>query len=287
LCSLAAVLAVASGCTQSPERETANQGEPPIGALLVIADLSTFTLPLDPYRQARQNLDATTKAEGVLMRQCLRRFGFEPPPDRAPSAAATGYQQRYGITNGDQAAARGYHGPPRPAEEGPSADVLSPAAQAVMSGDGQRSYAGQQVPEGGCAGEARRKLAEGVPQVEDKNFGSYLASESWERSKVDSRVRAAFVDWSACMKRAGYDYADPFKANDNPEFGDAEPTAGEIAVAVADVRCKKEANVVSIWATVETAYQQRSVEKHGEALAAIRKNFEAQEKNAAAVLAAA
>ncbi|MBE8523176.1 hypothetical protein ILP97_37765 [Amycolatopsis sp. H6(2020)] len=55
--------------------------------------------------------------------------------------------------------------------------------------------------------EARRKLAEGVV-------------ETGGRVEQDSRVRTAFGDWSACMKRAGYDCAGPWQAHDNPEFAD-------------------------------------------------------------------
>ncbi|MGH3717348.1 MAG: hypothetical protein ACRDRI_00610 [Pseudonocardiaceae bacterium] len=262
-------------------------GEPVIGQSLTIADMNMLVLPLDPYRRLSGNLQASTKAEQLLLSHCLKRFGFDVPPQISPSAQPSGNAQLYGIVDTQSAESRGYHGPTHNVGEQPQADPYSPAAHAVIIGEGQRSYGGQQVPEGGCLGEAERTLAEGAPTVEDPILADRLANESWLRSQQDSRVLKVFAEWSTCMKRAGFDYVNPRKANNDPEFVSGEPTSKEIAVAVADVRCRNQVNLRNVWATVHAAYERRALERHAAALAVMKKNIETREKNAAAVLARA
>lgn len=46
------------------------------------------------------------------------------------------------------------------------------------------------------------------------------------------------------MRRAGFDYADPLVAHRDPVFQGERPSGQEIAMATADVRCKKEVDLV-------------------------------------------
>lgn len=274
------------GCGRSAAVNQGIEGEPAIDHPLFITDMSTFVLPLDPYRPSSRNLQAGTKAQEVLLSRCLKRFGFDVPPQVSPSSQSpSDNAQLYGITDERAAESRGYHGPAHDTGEQPHTDQYPPAVRAVITGEGQRSYGGQRVPEGGCLGEARRTLTEGAPTVEDENFADRLAHASWLRSQQDSRVVKVFAEWSLCMAGAGFDYANSRKANNDPEFVSGEPTPKEIAVAVADVRCKKQVNLINVWGAVHTAYERRALDRHAVVLAVIKKNLEIQEKNAAAVLA--
>lgn len=284
--SLVALTIVLAGCGPAEGTRSSSTGEPEIGPVLDIEDVATFRLPLDDYRASGRDQGKLASAEYLLVNECLGRYGLELPPQAEATAVNPGNARRYGITGETQAGHRGYHAPASEGQEDVE-PTLSAAVESVVTGRGERSHAGQLVPEGGCIGEARRELTEGTDRAVEMDLGDRLAVETWDLSKQDSRVRGAFQAWSTCMMRAGYDYADPFNANDDPAFQTPEPTPDEIAVATADVRCKQETDLVDIWGTVETAYQQRTIEQNAAVLAAVLRNFEITETNAAAVLEAA
>lgn len=282
--SLVAVLSLLGGCA-SGATSADDTSEPVIPAVLPEVDPSTLVLPLDPYVYSSRNLQATTKAESLLLGRCLARFGLPGPTAQPAVVTSPSNGRRYGIYDAEQAAVRGYHGPARAAADPQQESSISPVVQAVTEETGQSSYGGQQVPDGGCIGEARRTIERGAPAVADPQLGTELSHDSWLRSQQDSRVRAAVGRWSACMKRAGFEYADPLKANDDPLFVSPEPSTKEIAVAVVDVGCKRESDVVKTWATVEAPYQKRALNRNAEALEIIRRNYDARERNAARLLA--
>jgi hypothetical protein len=278
--------AMIAGCSMTDSKPPAD-GEPSIGALLNITDPKTFSRPLDPYRVALENQLNASKAELVLAYRCLRGFGFDRQPPTATENPPPRNAGLFGIVDEQMAQVRGYHpaAEPKDRDKERQAGELPPAARAVMMGQGQSSYQGKPVPEGGCIGEARRKIAEGAPNIKEPRLADNLAIEAYDRSKQDSRVVKVYAEWSACMKQAGFDYADPWKALNDPAFVTPEPTQKEITVATADARCKSRTNLLNVHATVLTAYEQRAVERNAEALSQIKQSYEIQEKNAAAVLA--
>lgn len=85
------------------------------------------------------------------------------------------------------------------------------------------------------------------------------------------------------MGRSGFGYVDPMEANRDPVFRTEQPSEQEIATATADVRCKKEVNLVNIWARTETAYQRRALEDHADQLEIIRKWLEKEMENSAQI----
>lgn len=282
---LAGLLATA-GCS-STQAKVEPPGEPPIGPLLTVDDLAAFALPLDAYQpwSKKTGADTVTRAEHVLIDRCLRPFGLNLPPWQAPQGPGRTNERRYGITDLELARSRGYRSPPKPPDAETSQPATPPAVQAVVTGQGRRTYAGMKVPDGGCVGEARRALANGGEPAVDLDLPNRLATQTWEQSKQDSRTRRAFAAWSACVARAGFDYPDPLAALGDPMFSTAEPTAEEIAIATADVRCKKETKVVEVWATVETAYQREAIEDDAESFERIARQLEVRRANATAVLA--
>jgi hypothetical protein len=283
-CAILLGLVAVTGCS-STERKDEPPGEPPIGALLTVDDLATFELPLDGYQPSSKDAgaEAVTQAEHILIDRCLRPFGLQLPPWQAETGPGSTHVRRYGITDVDLARTRGYRPPATQPER--SQPAAAPAVQSVVTGRGQRSYAGRKVPEGGCVGEARRTLANGGEAGVDLDLPNRLTVQLWEQSKQDSRTRRAFDAWSGCVARAGYDYPDPLAALEDPMFTTPEPTAEEIAIAITDVRCKKEAKVVEVWATVETAYQRTAIEDNAESLERVRRQLAVRRANAATVLA--
>lgn len=100
----------------------------------------------------------------------------------------------------------------------------SPAAVAVVAGEGPNIHNGVSVPEGECVGEARSRLAGGQPA---ESLVSELKREALRRAEKDPRMIEAFASWSGCMKKTGFNLRDPWSANDNPLWKD-EPDQAEV-----------------------------------------------------------
>jgi hypothetical protein len=90
----------------------------------------------------------------------------------------------------------------------------------------------------------------------------------------DSRWLSAVGQWSACMSERGYNYASPTDAvganaiaSQDPDASAAERTAA-LAVAVADLDCKLQTNLVGQGVAIQSAYDQIYVDSHRDALAA-------------------
>jgi hypothetical protein len=260
------------------------QGEPPVSRLKPVTDLKQSVLPLNSYVPTQAEAAELAKARNALFRKCMQRFGFEiaEPPLLPPPFAEN--ERRYGLVDEERARKLGYDTPELDGRTRPAEPELPPGAQAVAEGSGERTVAGQQVPAEGCHGEARRKLAEGTTGADDR-LVPRLDDEAGDRAERDSRVRKAVGEWSACMKRAGFDYAGPWQAHDNPEFADGVSGEREIATAVADTRCKRETTLIGTWFSVEFAYQERLVGNHAEELERVKSSLHTMLGNARRVLA--
>ncbi|MDY0914973.1 hypothetical protein [Rathayibacter festucae] len=84
----------------------------------------------------------------------------------------------------------------------------------------------------------------------------------------DSRVEEVVEEWSACMKKRGFEYPDPVTAMIDQGWkpGVSSVSAEQIATATADMDCKAETNLVGIELAVQSAYDQEYIESHREAL---------------------
>lgn len=279
------LLGTAAGCAQ--EGPAAEQGAPEIGALLEVGDLRTFSLPLDPFLIGPEQTQPISQATEVLARSCMARFGFELPASPVIPAPYARHERRYGLIDEAAAAVDGY----RPSKalaasaRKPVRVPFSPAAEAVATGRGPKVHNGTAVPEGGCMGEAKRRLEEGIGPVAQPDLAEQLLRDSYARSQEDARVVQAFARWSECMSRAGWDYADPHQAINDPAWQGDRAGDREIATALADVRCKKEVDLTRTWATVETAYLQQAVQRHAEVLQEIAQALKTRLDNAARIVA--
>ncbi len=150
---------------------------------------------------------------------------------------------------------------------------------AAKSGGG--IFNGKTIPDGACFGAAQRQV-EGTTDV---SMPDQLSFDSWTAAKSDSRVVAAFAKWSRCMAASGYHYSTPMEANNDPQWSGEKASAAEIAVAVADVNCKKTTNLVGVRMAVDAAYQRRAIGQHGVELNAIRAALGRQAATASAILA--
>lgn len=272
----------AVGCS-SGATDDSDTGEP-VAAITTVGDMASFALPLDAYQINSSTQDLTVKAFSAVYRKCMAQFGFVNPPRTTSGTPALRHERRYGITSAATSKVHGYR-------DGRSSDrsrsdrrVPRDAEVAISRGTGVATYQGRKVPPGGCMGETERALAENLPDVRDERLADKLASEAYDRSKQDSRVRQVFSAWSDCMKQSGYNYADPMEAMDDPAFIAPRPGASEIKTAMADIECKNRTRLVDVWASVETAYQRRLLDRNAEALNDVKDYLLAKEQAAAKLL---
>ncbi|WP_229699040.1 hypothetical protein [Wenjunlia tyrosinilytica] len=256
------------------------------------ADPKTWTLPIEAYLPTDDEQKQISRAENTLIGDCMDRFGFDwhPAPELPKLGPKTLTDWRYGIHDAALADKRGYK---------PDADEQAAYDEAMERGavDGTTSggpdakvlsgqiakVAGKDVPAGGCAGQAKRKVTGGKPET--PRLAQQISNDAFTRSKRDAKVAEAFRRWSSCMKDSGYPYKEPMDASDDPRFAAADVTTREIATATADIACRKRHHVAKLWFDAEVKLQNTAIETHAEELSAERKNLDTAVKRAARVLA--
>jgi hypothetical protein len=91
----------------------------------------------------------------------------------------------------------------------------------------------------------------------EKGLG--LQNEARAKLLADPRAIEATREWSECMRARGYDYATPADAGN--ETAELE-MRDRIPVAVADVDCKAEVDLVRRLSTILAAYQQELLDRN-------------------------
>jgi hypothetical protein len=277
-----------SGCASrgaGPE----GAGPAPAGPVPVLLDSAGLRLPVQDYLLTDAQAALVGRSRALLVQRCMHLFGFGyavPPTAAGRYGPRSLTDRRYGITDAALAARYGYRlGDRDPArQKRPPTPTLGPDAQTVLTGEGRSRIRGMAVPDGGCIGEADRRLVGLAPPGADPGLGNRLQLESFQVSMRDQRVQGAFRAWSACMRRAGYDYASPLTVTGDPQFVGSRPGHHEIAIARADVRCKASTNVIGIWFTVESAYQDAWIRQHAVAMRSCRNALAAQIRAASALV---
>lgn len=286
-----AVLLAGAACTAGPPAATppaaTPAGSPPAGSPGTSPAADGPVLPLDRYLLTPAEDARLNRAHRLLIERCTRRFGLampavaaSPPPPGGPNA------RRYGINDPATARLLGY----RVRAGQPPADRRSPdptrsadlTLEAVLGGRGASTVNGRRVPPGGCFGEARRRLSGGVAEPADMFLAQRLNQDSFGAARGHPRVRAVVEAWSACMRAAGFRYADPLRPPADPLFR-AAVTERETRTATADVACKRRTGLVAVWSAVEANLQRSYIATHRARLEEIRRVHRAQLAAAATV----
>ncbi|MFB6578787.1 hypothetical protein ACFCYC_15465 [Streptomyces sp. NPDC056402] len=285
LFAAAGAVVTAAGIWVSDDTRNPAAAGPPAAAPHVgtPADPATWTLPLSRYRADEAERKTVARAEFSLLQRCAQRFDItiEPDPELPPVGGRNVMDWRYGIHDPAQIAEQGYK--PDPVQRARYEEVLretarkplpTPDERVVLMGsavpDDVRGRAseearsghrhGRQIPEGGCLGEARRALGtstDGTPRLADRLFNA-----SSPAAEQGPDVTAAFTRWSQCMADAGFVYAKPMDANDDPKFGlgsSGAATPVEIATARADLTCRIRHRVAQTWHAAETRIQEQNI----------------------------
>jgi hypothetical protein len=238
-----------------------------VGSIPKLLDSVHLHLPVQDYQLTDAQNQVVGRARLVLLARCMQRFGFRYPstaddhPERYGPRSLT--DRRYGITDAALAATSGYGlGARDPARQHrPAKPARTPDEETVLFGQGPTHVHGRAVPPGGCLDEAGRELDRQVPAGVDLDIAQKLQLQSFEWTKQNDQVRAAFKAWSGCMAESDYDYTDPLAAAADPRFG-GRATPAEIRTALADIDCKARTDLVGVWFTVESAYQRQQISLH-------------------------
>jgi len=190
-------------------------------------------------------------------------------------------ENTYGLTSISRARRYGYH-LTKTEEGGDGIKDPSLTAWQKYALNGGVTYAedGKKLPIGGCRAEAERSLHKGAPRIDDEDYAAAVALDVGRAVEKDSRVRSAFRSWSTCMRQKGFHYTKPMDPGDSDRFlHAAKPGRLEIRTAVADVECKRQTNVIGVWISVETAYQEIAVRVDGKKLNQVRQSLLTELRN--------
>lgn len=247
---------------------------------------AAVTLPLDAYQLSPRDAETLIRARDAVITDCMRRFGFtwESPPGSPLTTPA--HESRYGLVDLEQAGKLGYGLPP--ASSSPvvgDSDPQEPSAGMVnaYTGRGRSLEADIVVPDGGCSGEADRRLFEDRT-AELTAVYTAISAAAADAAEDDPRVHEVSNRWSTCMAQAGFSYPTPWHANDDPYWSDPGRDAEERRTAVQDVRCKIQTDYVGILQRVESEHQQQAIAENSATLDRLREAHAAQLAAAAEVL---
>ncbi|MGW3726096.1 hypothetical protein [Streptomyces sp. NPDC000851] len=279
----AAATFMLAGCSSTPDNEGQSES-------FDSKDPQSWVLPIQTYLPTDQEQGQLSQAKKILISDCMKGFGFEwtPAPDLPRVGPKTLTDWRYGIHDMALAEQRGYKADAKEQEaydaavdkgavDGTTAD--GPDAQALNGGI--QEVDGKKVPEDGCVGAANREIDADAIQA---RAALELANAAFVKSKEDPKVVKAFADWSACMKRSGYNYKQPLDASDDSKFSGTEVSSEEISTATADITCRQKTNVAWIWFQAESALQKSAIEDHAEELSAERKKIDAAVRSASKIV---
>jgi hypothetical protein len=234
------------------------------------AQARALHVPFDDYTLSTLDMQTIEYAEDLLIRDCMRDLGLAwemlPPPAREDPNPLN--RRRYGLIEPELATRYGYHLPPQ-APELTARDAVWARRDGLPSAQKRAAYGAD--GQGGCTAKARGHLRADIANFNDQYRLNDFATEDFAASQKDPDVVRGYDSWRTCMAGAGFDYANPFAAFDDPAWGESSrPSTREIAVAEADVRCKQETHLVETWAAAEERIQLDTIRAHPQDFASFR-----------------
>lgn len=298
-----------AACSSSADTgQSDEKSEPEVSGTPPMSATAGVRLPLDAYDATEEETNALQQGQGVLISRCMERFGFRYSLPPRPATTTRGANALiFGVVDADEVAQYGYSAPeeaqpPRRAPQSLTAseelalhgapdlkptDMPNSQAAAEKKGGGKERINGRAVPVGGCGHEAFLKLYAPEPNAVDAMYVFNLKAQAESRAREDSRTKAVNKHWSDCMARSGHTATDPMNAT--TELGiadDALASPAAITAAKADVGCKKEVNLVGVYFAVQSAYQNRLIDKNAETLDLAKKQLTDRLKLAASLVSA-
>lgn len=226
--------------------------------------------PLAPYMLSWRELTIVEHARGVMIRDCLAAAGIsfatpslESALNRASAQEATDLARMFGITDSSVAAANGYW-PADSAAAGPTPTPSDELNECVEFTDRQLGRDPKRSPYG---------------------LARDLLIASRVRLEATPAARAPIGEWVACMDEAGFDVTSPTNDEDDIRFelrarqsrelnGELGPSPRELALAAADIDCKKRTGLVERLQRIATQRELRITRRHRTELVADRRRLD-------------
>jgi hypothetical protein len=304
---LAAAATAVTGCSsQSADRSpaanagaNANAGAKANAGAAVTSGASPMadgSLPMDAYYfLSTKDQQVVQQATDLVTRDCMKRFGFDYKPPASDQNSSGMSPKHYGFGNDDvkQAQLWGYHSPQQVTQTAPAepGDGKNSPEHLVLIG-GVKSSGGQAVPDGGCKGAAETKVMGADLTKDQQSALSGPAGDGTDHTPGgpaghDPKVQQALQAWKDCMAKAGFDYSIPSDAPKQFMKGPGQavqPSAPEIASAVADATCKQQVNLNGIWFQAETDLENKFIEQNATALNEVQKQHQDEVKRATSIV---
>lgn len=270
-------LLLAGACTTVADNDATRHRQPSArssanGVVPIVRDENDLNLPLDEYDLDANGRSIVQTARYKLISECLSRYGLimrkhDTSPAEYPANA--GYLGWLGALNVSK---NGYTGTEEqllrhvPAARDGIRGYFIPSDQDPVHTGTVSTFRGKKVPQGGCDGEAQRRLngnspgPDGVVPAKPHIYKELYvlmedaaeAAVSFDGSRMDKRVAVAVEGWASCMKSKGYSYNHPWDAEYDPRWAGrrevprgqhlARPSKDELETAVADEQCRMKVN---------------------------------------------
>ncbi|WP_017932765.1 hypothetical protein [Nocardioides sp. Iso805N] len=270
------VTVMSAGACDATSSTHANTKPPAIHSARPISSSRQIELPLASYLDTAADEQAYFAAVSVEQKRCAARYGVTStmPITSQPSERDLASTRRYGVVDADEVARYGYHLPPDMAgsDDDDKADGWNPSGheRVVMDGTEPDSTpvttdpeTGKKLPQGGCAAEGWRVLAEGQAAPGTNDLVTDLLGQAWKDTVADPRALTAAKKWSACMATHGYDFKHRWDAGNS--VGQASQQT-QIAMAKLDLACATQTDYIGVWYAVDSAYQRRLIDQHQDEL---------------------
>ncbi|MGW2642369.1 hypothetical protein [Streptomyces sp. NPDC001348] len=275
-------------------------------------DLNTrAALPLTRYDLDHDERKLLHEARWDLGRKCMAGLGFSgfaafaPPADDPVRPDAPGAirlssvdldlgDKPYGIDDPRQGAKTGYHSPsPETQDRKWPMDQYLALTGDFRHGDSRRAH-GHRIPEGGCLGQADRRVYGSVPEratFAGIRFKGYeltvmrLMRQANGQAAKDPAHRRADKAWSSCMKKEGFSFKDPKDAQYQADwFAAEEASRKERRTAEADADCKRSTGYVKAVHEVDVRIEKRLIAKNRTLLDGVTRRNRTAVRNARAVI---
>lgn len=259
-CVLVVCLLSVAGCAQATDVAGAvARSEPSIGPVETITDPSQVSRPLDAYRPAPSQVVALAQAQARLMTECYEQHGSSAVFENGvsliefigdPVRRDAEWSSFWGFFSPTEVA-HGYHRSLGALESGPSVPVPESVTDECMESVAQQMPLGQD-----WTAFMYPPQPDGLTPVTPRS---------------DSRVVSVVEKWAQCMAAAGFVVSDPAKSM--TDAGQDSSSDDGAARAAADLRCKRDTNLVGVEVAVLAAYDQQFIEANRGALERYRESI--------------
>jgi hypothetical protein len=224
--------------------------------------------PLAVFSLSANEQAVVDQARASLMTQCMRErgyTGFEAPLASEAEGSQTTLFGDFGLQDVDRAREFGYH--PRTVDGVPvNVEGEADSGTTVLGGTGELPQ--NVLDESACLDLAVERLDQGTVW-DNRDLEQYerFMSTALNNARSSDRLAAAVKHWSGCMEAKGFSYSEPTEPATAAwplDVGEKEKQT-----AVADVECKRDVGLLSLWDEVFADCQRDLVEEYRPALEAM------------------